>query len=1210
MSYFGLDPTQEQNVMDDALRRGLQTTPDMSPAWYSMSAAPTDGPTNLSDIGPVPVFKKGIASGVSAMASLAYDAVLKPVAKTLVGPIDSQFNYPVANWLDDQSVKNRAVADNLRLDPKTNGVLAQVVHGFGALAPVAAATVATGGLAGLAQLPVAAGAVQGYQGFNQAIHDNLDPGTALGMGAIEGLSAWAGLKIPMHASAYFEPLGKAFGGTEVSQLAVMAGRRYGVSLPTASAPGLTLNVAAGAGASVPLGMTSRGITGDWLNFNGYPDQAKAYQALDKQAIATDLIMGGAFGALAHYGPKWADRYQKWKEGPGKGIQDSDLDAAFAMNNALHIETDLAPGIPATPEAREAHLAALQIALEKLSAGEPVNVGDAVTKETFVENPTAEATRLAGAQAIAGHMGQDWVDGLHDTHQASIAALKVELEARGMDSSMLDLSGPAQERQAAKDAATLRAQPAAVEIPGAVHGNMGEVSVNGVYHPTQWALVDAAQHQATIGKAENQLRDRNRKSSEIQIENIANAPDVKQLLDSPLMDYGAPTMDRSGNIVGGNGRMEGLSRAYDRGNGAEYLGPLKERLAQFGIDPSAADGMQKPVLVRVVTSDIATKRLALASNEGSGLRMSALEQAKIDAERLPDIRGLKFAEDGSIPAAANQTHLRAWLAEFPATEAAALLDKTGNLSAEGAKRLQSAILYRAFGDSPLLERLVEAIDPEVRNAATALTRVAPKIAEAKAAIAAGERFPLDIAADLEAAVEQLANLRRSGEKIADFLNQNELFAENQLTPEARKILQFFGENARSPKAMAEMAANFYDQAKAAGNPSQSSMFAAAPPTKGAVLDAAIAATGKRLKSGDLFEQVQAANATVEPPKELIPADQLERLPPETQGKLKEMYQAAEAEKPQFDAINEQIAADVGGRYMSAPLKGAERAIDKIESDYNGDPTKIKDLLRSTIMVDTATGAQEAVAKIQAQYEVVGNTRNLFDPAVTPIDGYRDAKLNVVINGHIAEIQVNLPEMMEAKHEVHDQYAEREAITRRVERENRKFTTEELTMIDMLNSQMRAVYEPAWASAMSRLNSSAEMGVPLRRAETEGNLRGGDVSQAAQTGTDPGMFPNDTGMPSTSNSSTLGGMTNSDMKSSSTRTVEGGLESGKATPPEKQTLEQIFLDHPGMTVPIETRPGGEPQVVPAAGAVEIADANVAKAEADAPAFEAAITCFLRG
>ena len=51
--------------------------------------------------------------------------------------------------------------------------------------------------------------------------------------------------------------------------------------------------------------------------------------------------------------------------------------------------------------------------------------------------------------------------------------------------------------------------------------------------------------------------------------------------------------------------------------------------------------------------------------------------------------------------------------------------------------------------------------------------------------------------------------------------------------------------------------------------------------------------------------------------------------------------------------------------------------------------------------------------------------------------------------------------------------------------------------------------------------------------------------------------------------------------------------------------MFADHPDMTIPLE---GG--QVIPAAGALEIADANVAKAEADAPAFDAAITCFLRG
>ena len=77
------------------------------------------------------------------------------------------------------------------------------------------------------------------------------------------------------------------------------------------------------------------------------------------------------------------------------------------------------------------------------------------------------------------------------------------------------------------------------------------------------------------------------------------------------------------------------------------------------------------------------------------------------------------------------------------------------------------------------------------------------------------------------------------------------------------------------------------------------------------------------------------------------------------------------------------------------------------------------------------------------------------------------------------------------------------------------------MDPLNAEMKDAYGAAFASATNRANLASETGAPFLRAESELNRRGGSVSQAAQENATPGTLPIETGMPSTSRSSTLAG-----------------------------------------------------------------------------------------
>ncbi len=143
-----------------------------------------------------------------------------------------------------------------------------------------------------------------------------------------------------------------------------------------------------------------------------------------------------------------------------------------------------------------------------------------------------------------------------------------------------------------------------------------------------------------------------------------------------------------------------------------------------------------MLVRVLREDVDIKQAAIISNEGGAARMSALEQAGVDAERLKDFRGFDIPESGDLNTAGNRGAIKQWVGQFPVNQQSALLTSEGYLSKEGLTRLRNAILYRAYGDSPILKRLVESTDDASANLSTALIRSAGVIADARARIAEG------------------------------------------------------------------------------------------------------------------------------------------------------------------------------------------------------------------------------------------------------------------------------------------------------------------------------------------------------------------------------------------------------------------------------------------------------------------------------------------
>ena len=360
--------------------------------------------------------------------------------------------------------------------------------------------------------------------------------------------------------------------------------------------------------------------------------------------------------------------------------------------------------------------------------------------------------------------------------------------------------------------------------GVAIGANDEIDVgNGNYQPFQYEVVDASTLTPTQQKNENQFRDRDRASSQAQINNIARNLDPRKLAASPTMDVGAPLLALDGKtIIAGNGRSMAIQQAYQEGGADGYRQFLQDNSAHFGIDPAQLNEMENPVLVRRLTSPVNIAQVAINSNEQGGMRMSDLEQAKVDARRLPSMDNFVANDDGDINSVDNQYFISQFVKNQPENVRNELLDSRGNLSQTGVQRMRNAMLYEAYGDSQTLSRLIENTDQGAKNVLNALTSIAPKVAQVQQGIDSGKlSSDVNISEDVIQAVEKYNQLNAQGFKIADYLAQNDFVGD--LSPEAREILTIFDENRRSGKRIAQVLGAYFDQAQTQGNLSQASMF---------------------------------------------------------------------------------------------------------------------------------------------------------------------------------------------------------------------------------------------------------------------------------------------------------------------------------------------------------------------------------------------------
>ena len=248
--------------------------------------------------------------------------------------------------------------------------------------------------------------------------------------------------------------------------------------------------------------------------------------------------------------------------------------------------------------------------------------------------------------------------------------------------------------------------------------------------------------------------------------------------------------------------------------------LRANAAQFGITPESVDSMAKPVLVRVRITSVNRAEFARQANASTVAQMSPAEQARSDAKRIDSMDDLNPTEDGDF--ATSRDFIKRFVGRLPKTEQWGMNDASGALSSSGYARVRNAVLAKAYGDSPVLTRMVESMDDNLRNVSKALMIAAPQVAQARQAIGDGRRFDADITPHLVSAVEELGRLRDAGTSVDDALAQAGLMGETY-TPETRDVLRFLADNTRRPRKMAEFIGAYFDALDAAGDPAQGSLL---------------------------------------------------------------------------------------------------------------------------------------------------------------------------------------------------------------------------------------------------------------------------------------------------------------------------------------------------------------------------------------------------
>lgn len=357
MSYFGLNAVNQNQQLDEAAS---------NPAGFNTDVGFFDN----SGTAAVSGLYSGLVAKPDQLLWAGMDKIVSPIAK-LVNE-NTSINDTSAEYIAEQRKLAEQQVKRLTPDAATTGTAGQVLHGLFDMGGQAVVGTLLSGPAGGA---AAVTALQGFSEFERLTAQGVDFRTAQEAGLVQGVTAGAGTLIPMS-------LGLRAGGALAESVGAQLARtgESAVRNVAATAVRAAPDIAYAAGTNIAFGMAQRGLTAKTLRDGGYNEMANQYDVFDRQSIAIDAVLGVAFGGVGRF------MNSRGESAAAPEFSPAEVDAALAANASHHAEIDVAPGVPVNVLSRDAHIQALQKAMNDVSQGRAVDVASIAEPASFSDVP--------------------------------------------------------------------------------------------------------------------------------------------------------------------------------------------------------------------------------------------------------------------------------------------------------------------------------------------------------------------------------------------------------------------------------------------------------------------------------------------------------------------------------------------------------------------------------------------------------------------------------------------------------------------------------------------------------------------------------------------------------------------------------------------------------------------------------------------------------
>lgn len=357
MSYFGLNAVNQNQQLDEAAS---------NPAGFNDDVGFFDN----SGTAAVSGLYSGLVAKPDQLLWAGMDKIVSPIAKFVNE--NTSINDTSAEYIAEQRKLAEQQVKRLTPDAATTGTAGQVLHGLFDMGGQAVVGTLLAGPAGGAS---AVTALQGFSEFERLTAKGVDFRTAQESGLVQGITAGAGTLIPMS-------LGLRAGGALAEGVGAQLARsgESAVRNVAATAVRAAPDIAYAAGTKIAFGMALRGLTAKTLRDGGYDEMANQYDVFDRQSIAIDAVLGVAFGGVGRF------MNARGENATTPTFSPAEVDAALAANASHHAEIDVAPGVPVNVLSRDAHVQALQKAMNDVSQGRAVDVASIAEPASFSDIP--------------------------------------------------------------------------------------------------------------------------------------------------------------------------------------------------------------------------------------------------------------------------------------------------------------------------------------------------------------------------------------------------------------------------------------------------------------------------------------------------------------------------------------------------------------------------------------------------------------------------------------------------------------------------------------------------------------------------------------------------------------------------------------------------------------------------------------------------------